>query len=167
MNLITIVIYILDFQGYYLVRLILLRQIMKYTLILILFFSVYLFPSVYGKLEGYVYDKNKEPVIGATVIVWGSMSVVQTDINGYYYILGIRSGKYEVTCQNMGYSQVSYNIRVKSEYTTMQNFMIFPMTFNPPTEEEIREYSRFGKKHRIQKDKTSSRNTRTSDDLER
>lgn len=57
-----------------------------------------------GKLSGRVVDaKTGEPLIGANVIVKGTVFGSATDLDGYYYISGLRGGVYTLMVSYVGY----------------------------------------------------------------
>ncbi len=68
-----------------------------------------------GKIAGQVYDaQSEEPLVGANVVVeaqWIDGEEVEltnkngasTDMEGFYYILNLRPGKYTVACYYIGY----------------------------------------------------------------
>jgi outer membrane receptor protein involved in Fe transport len=74
-----------------------------YLVVLCLAFSSSLISGTTGKLSGRILDKNKSPVIGANIIVTGTQLGSNTDIEGYYAIINIPPGKYQIKFSCIGY----------------------------------------------------------------
>jgi len=104
------------------------REMMKIfrrmTLLLILigtlFLTINLFASTTGKIVGYITDsETNEPIVGANVIVDGTVLGAATDVDGYYAILNILPGDYTVKFIVIGYEKVTIqNVIVKIDLTT-------------------------------------------------
>lgn len=80
-----------------------------------------------GELAGKVIDKsNKEPLIGANVVVYKGDQLVTggaTDINGRYRIKPIQPGKYTVKVSFIGYQAIQYdNVVIKADAITTLDF---------------------------------------------
>lgn len=72
-----------------------------------------------GKLAGRVLDANKDPLPAANVIVLGTMLGAATDLDGYYTILNVPPGKYDLQVRLVGYrSFTSRNVQVTVNNTT-------------------------------------------------
>ncbi|MDE3058064.1 MAG: TonB-dependent receptor [Bacteroidota bacterium] len=71
---------------------------------LLIICSTSLFSGTTGKLAGRVVDKNKEPLPGANVILTGTTLGGVTDPDGYYTVLNIPPGTYEVQFRFIGYA---------------------------------------------------------------
>lgn len=97
---------------------------MKKSLILILLVLITnLLAQTGGKIKGFVYDENGNPLPGANIVVEGTTWGTETDSEGYYFILGVRVGTYTLRANFMGYApREARNIRVRSGLTTSQNF---------------------------------------------
>lgn len=97
-----------------------------FVLIALLIFTIHLFSGTTGKIVGYITDaETGEPVVGANVIVEGTVLGAATDIKGYYAILGVLPGTYTVTISVIGYEKVTIqNVVVKIDLTTMLNYEI-------------------------------------------
>jgi outer membrane receptor for ferrienterochelin and colicin len=98
----------------------------------------------YGKVTGRVIDSDtKEPIIAAVVVLTpnyddlsleellnintdAQKKVARTDVNGYYTIIGVRPGKYDVRVTNVvGYNEMTVQgISVSIGLTTVQDFEI-------------------------------------------
>lgn len=96
---------------------------MKTTLlsfVVFLFFTAANAQSVRGRLT----DIKNEPLIGATVLVEGTKSGAQTDINGYYTISGLTSGKYRLRFQYIGMKTEFKNIELKEGQATVVDLIL-------------------------------------------
>ncbi|MFY8190603.1 MAG: SusC/RagA family TonB-linked outer membrane protein, partial [Bacteroidia bacterium] len=71
-------------------------------------------------IKGKLTDSKSEPLIGATVIVEGTKSGAQTDLNGDYVISGLGAGKYRLRFQYVGMKNEFKNI----ELTAGQNLVL-------------------------------------------
>ncbi len=56
-----------------------------------------------GKLEGHVYDAQKQPIAQATVIIVGTSYSAHTDARGYYFIENIPAASVQVRAAYVGY----------------------------------------------------------------
>ena len=92
---------------------------------LIYFFSLFSFiqAGVTGKISGRIIDKESgEPLIGANIILQGTSNGAATDIDGYYHILNVRPGYYDLKVNMIGYAEKSVtNIRVEIDLTSVIN----------------------------------------------
>ena len=92
---------------------------------LIYFFSLFSFiqAGVTGKISGRIIDKeSREPLIGANIILQGTSNGAATDIDGYYHILNVRPGYYDLKVNMIGYAEKSVtNIRVEIDLTSVIN----------------------------------------------
>lgn len=79
-----------------------------------------------GKLRGKVTDKQTgEPLVGASVLIEGTMFGASTDANGVYIILNIQPGSYKLKASYLGYRPVEVsNVGVNIDLTTEQNFAL-------------------------------------------
>lgn len=77
------------------------------------------FAGTTGKISGLVTDKNNnEPLVGVNVIVEGTFLGASTDIDGYYSILNVPAGNYNIVVNYVGYTSITYqNIRVVPDIT--------------------------------------------------
>ncbi len=79
-----------------------------------------------GKIAGVVTDKNSgEPLPGVNVVIEGTTFGAATDEDGYYVILNVPVGQYELTASFIGYTTVSIkDLRVSASITTEANFQL-------------------------------------------
>ena len=76
-----------------------------------------------GKIAGTIRDKQtQEPLVGANVLVKGTTLGAVTDEKGFYYILRVPPGEYQVQVSYLGYNTVTVkSVRVQSDLTTEIN----------------------------------------------
>ena len=86
----------------------------------VLFFFNSVFAGTTGKLSGSVTNKETgEPLIGANVMVEGTVLGAATDIEGNYFILQVPPGTYTVRFTMIGYQTVVMNdVRIRVDLTT-------------------------------------------------
>ncbi len=78
-----------------------------------------------GTVRGFVYEKkNGEPVMFANVFLQGTTLGAFTDINGYYTISRVSSGKYTLLVTSIGYDTVKVEIQVESNKTIEKNLTL-------------------------------------------
>jgi len=90
----------------------------------------FVFAGTTGKIKGKVTDANTgEPLIGANVMIRGTMLGATTDVEGIYFILNIQPGTYSVEASVLGYGKkVTSNVRVEIDLTTTVNFQLSQQT---------------------------------------
>ena len=82
------------------------------------------FGGTTGKLAGRITDRQTgEALVGANVILKSIQPNVgaSTDIDGYYHILNLPPGNYNVTVSYIGYTSADYRISIKVDQTTELN----------------------------------------------
>jgi len=78
-----------------------------------------------GKVAGRVADANGKPLPGVNVVVQGMKLGAVSDADGYYVILSIDPGIYELKASIIGYEAVrERNVQVVSGRTTTKNFAL-------------------------------------------
>ena len=56
-----------------------------------------------GKFSGKVIDEEtKTPLVGANIVVQGTSQGAATDEEGYFFIINIKPGTYQVRCDYIG-----------------------------------------------------------------
>ena len=97
-------------------------KILQSISIPILSFSI-LYGGVTGKISGKIQDENsEEPLIGANVLVIGTTLGAATDVDGFYHILNIPPGYYDLRIDMIGYAQkVIKDVRVEIDLTSQIN----------------------------------------------
>ena len=93
------------------------------------------------KIAGKVVDmETKEPLIGANVIIEGTLLGASTDLNGNYVILNVPPGIYTVKASYVGYQTITVrNVRVTVGLTTEVNFELPSEAIQVPTVEVVAE----------------------------
>ncbi len=93
-------------------------------LLIALTMPILVFAQSSGKIVGVVKDKQTgEPLAGVNVVLQNTMLGATTDIDGYYVILNVPVGTYNIEASYVGYKKVVVqNIRVSANTTTEQNF---------------------------------------------
>jgi outer membrane receptor protein involved in Fe transport len=115
-----------------------------------------------GKIVGRVVSAtNGEALIGANVTIQGTKRGAATDLDGYFFILNVPPGEYEVQASILGYAPVKFTeVRVTEGRTTNLEFKL------EETVMAIGEAVTYvAKRPLIQPDMTDSRTTRTSEDI--
>jgi len=74
-------------------------------------------PSTTGKISGRVLDGNKEPLPSVNVVLDGTKLGTATDIDGYYSIINLPPGRYNVQFRIVGYR----NLAVQDVLVTTNN----------------------------------------------
>lgn len=104
----------------------------KKALLLLLTFAmpIFLFAQSSGKIMGMVKDKDTgEPLPGVNVILQDTYLGATTDVDGYYVILNVPVGVYNIEASYVGYTKmVLQGIRVSANTTFEQNFDLAPTT---------------------------------------
>ena len=97
-----------------------------FALIGTLLFTIKLFAGTTGKIAGYITDaETGEPIVGANVIVDGTVLGGATDVDGYYAILNVPPGNYTLRIIVIGYEKVTVqNVVVKIDLTTTLSYEI-------------------------------------------
>ncbi len=79
-----------------------------------------------GKVRGFVTDRESgEPLIGANVVLEGTVLGASTDVYGEYVILSVPPGVYTVRASYIGYAPISIsNVRVSANLTTTHDIQL-------------------------------------------
>ncbi len=99
----------------------------KTILSTLLCFVMLLLTSVATAVEGasilgVIIDKTtKEPLIGATVVIKGSVTGASTDVEGKYILDGVTPAEYDVEIQYMGYKPTIYHVCVEDSSDLVLN----------------------------------------------
>ena len=89
-----------------------------YFVIVLMIFPALLFAAS-GKLSGVVMDASTgDPLIGVNVVIEGTTLGASTDIDGYYVILNVPAGNYNVNFNYIGYRSTTVEgVRVVPDIT--------------------------------------------------
>jgi hypothetical protein len=95
-------------------------------ILIILFMAPALFAQNTGKVVGVVKDKaTGEPLPGVNVVLLGTNLGSATDVDGYYVILNVPVGRYDIKSIYVGYKEtVVQGMRVSVDHTTEVNFEV-------------------------------------------
>ncbi len=111
-----------------------LKKIIYLIFLIIIFYSYNLFAGTVGKISGNIRDVNTgEPIIGANIILEMENDYLGTasDINGYYVILNVPPGTFNLKVSTIGYANsIIKNVKVNMELTTIINVELTQETLN-------------------------------------
>ncbi|RKD91672.1 TonB-dependent receptor [Mangrovibacterium diazotrophicum] len=79
-------------------------------------------PTDYGVIAGRVLDQDKLPLPGATVMIKSLNQGVVSDVNGFYRIVKLKEGTYDVTVSYIGFKEASQQVQVEVGKTSTANF---------------------------------------------
>jgi hypothetical protein len=115
-----------------------------------------------GKLRGTITDAaTGDPLIGANVIIEGTMIGAASDVNGEYIVLSVPPGTYTVKASFIGHAAVAIsNIRVNANLTTIQDFRL------QSTIIQAREIVITADRPLIQRNTTNTVRLQTQDDIQ-
>lgn len=121
------------------------------------------FAGVTGKIAGVVKDgRTGEPLPGVNVIVKGTLMGASTDIDGFFAILNVPPGEYEIQAAYIGYNNVEVvEVKVSVDLTTPVNIDMTEMTLE--LNETITVVS---ERPLIKNDEVSTRHYVTSQEIE-
>ncbi len=78
-----------------------------------------------GKISGRVVDKQNQPLPGANILLVGTTLGSAADMDGYFNIIKIQPGKYEVRFDFIGYkTRIVQNVLVTADHTTNLNAVL-------------------------------------------
>ena len=88
-----------------------------------------------GKLTGLVTDKNSgEALVGANIVVEGTGFGAATDSDGYFAIINIPPGEYQVSVFYVGYAKTTISrVNINVDRTTTQKIQLTPETVSGET----------------------------------
>lgn len=96
-----------------------LRLMVILMLLIPMLFMATAFAGTTGKLAGRVTDKQNQPLPGTNVILVGTTLGAATDLEGYYNVINIPPGSYQVRFSFIGYkNRVVQDVQVKVDQTT-------------------------------------------------
>ena len=138
-----------------------LKSLCIYLLIVLYSIASVLFAGDTGKVAGRIYDKaTREPLIGANILVKGTNLGASTDLEGYYFVLRVPPGTYDLQISMVGYQTiVVQNVKVQVDLTTTIN------EFLSQTTVQMAEVLVEAKSKLVQKDVTSTRRQVTQENI--
>lgn len=84
-----------------------------------------IFAGTTGRLAGRVTDAAGEPLPFVNVVIMGTTLGAATDIDGYYSIINVPPGNYEIKASAIGYNSVTYqDVKVSIDLTTTIDFQL-------------------------------------------
>ena len=75
-------------------------------------------------IEGTVLKQNGKPLVGATVELDGTESVLKTDSNGQFIFVDVRQGTNEIHISAQGYTHVNKEIDVSGNTVISETFTV-------------------------------------------
>jgi len=85
----------------------------------------FIFSQTTGKISGVISDaETGEPIIGANVRIADSNLGAATDIDGFYYIINLDPGVYNVEVRYIGYQTIIQQVRVSVNRTSETNVFL-------------------------------------------
>ncbi len=115
-----------------------------------------------GKLAGRVTDKQTgEPLIGVNILVKGTNFGAATDEDGFYYILQVPPGTYDVEASYIGYHNVTVkDVRIKVDLTQRINVTMESAAIEGPSVEV------YAEQPLVQRDITSTRRVASRQEMQ-
>ena len=105
-----------------------------------------------GKITGVVTDATGQPLPGANVVIEGTQRGATTDSEGYYLILSVEPGAYELTASMVGYAaSTRQGVTVNADFTTTVDVTLEEATL------EAAEMVVTAQRPLVEPDRTSSR----------
>ena len=97
-------------------------------ILLFMFLMSQAYAQTTGKIVGTVKDANTGDVLpGVNVIIVGTYLGAATDLEGYYTVINVPAGIYDLQVTMMGYKKVTQvNVRVSVDQITTANFSLEP-----------------------------------------
>jgi len=139
-------------------------KIRKIIVIYLLYFllGINLFGGTTGKISGTILQKTDGfPLVGVNVVLVGAMQGAATDGDGFYNIINIAPGTYELKISMIGYKTITMtDIHVSSDHTTKINVSMETATI------QGEEVVVVAKKPLVKADLTSSKKTVSSEEIE-
>lgn len=90
--------------------------------LLVLVVMNFLMAGTTGKLAGRVFENEDQPLIGANITIKGTILGAATDLEGFYHIINIPSGTYDVEFTYIGYKmRLVQNVKISADHTTNLN----------------------------------------------
>jgi len=95
------------------------KYIILYLCLAMLLCVSVVFSGTTGKLAGRVTDRQSgDPIVGANVIIKGTSLGAGTDIDGFYFIINVPPGNYDVVFSCIGYTRMTYRSSIQVDHTT-------------------------------------------------
>lgn len=99
----------------------------KYLLISLFGLLLIGYAGTSGKISGTIVDENQDPLIGVNVFLEGTSLGATTDENGYFVIVNVTPGVYDLKAVYIGYAEVTVQrVRVSMDLNTQINLELIP-----------------------------------------
>lgn len=97
-------------------------------IIFIIFCSITFVNAQKFGVSGYIVDQeNRETIIGANILIKGSLKGVSTDINGYFYLPGLEQGDYILEIRHISYKNVEKNVSIQGQSLVLGEIALKPL----------------------------------------
>ena len=132
-----------------------------YFVIILSIAPSFIYGGTTGKISGTVRDATTgEPLPGCNVMIEGTSLGASCDINGQYFIINVRPGKYTIRASMIGYKNYKVtNVQVIVDLTTQLDFKL------EPTTTEMGETVVVASRPIIEKDVTSKQSVISADEI--
>ena len=100
---------------------------MKHIMLFMVFVCVILRVNAQFTLSGLVRDSNDEKLIGANVIIEGTMKGTSTNLDGQYFLNNVKEGKVEILVSYIGYETIHRTLNLNENKTL--DFVLKPSLF--------------------------------------
>jgi len=118
--------------------------------------------AITGKIRGVITDNSGNPLPGANVRIEGTRRGATADPDGFYVIISVDPGVYELAASLIGYDKsIQQNVEVKSDYTSTVDFELRETTL------EQAEVVVTARRPLVELDQTASRYSVTAEDIKR
>jgi outer membrane receptor protein involved in Fe transport len=138
------------------------RKILLFNFLFLLLIASENFAGTTGKISGVVTDQaTGAPLIGANVLIEGTSTGTATDADGYYSMINISPGRYNLIFQFIGYAKVRIeNVEVSVDRTTKADAVLSSESVS------LDEVLVKAERPAVQKDRTYSASVVNSDAIE-
>ncbi len=114
-----------------------------------------------GKISGRITDAQGAPLPGSSVVIEGTQRGAITDADGFYVIVAVDPGTYDLTASLVGFANVTKrNVNVTVDYTTTLSFTLKEQAI------EAAEIVVTAERSPVEADKTSTRYVLSVEDIE-
>ncbi len=114
-----------------------------------------------GKISGRITDAQGAPLPGSSVVIEGTQRGAITDADGFYVIVAVDPGSYDLTASLVGFANVTKrNVNVTVDYTTTLSFTLKEQAI------EAAEIVVTAERSPVEADKTSTRYVLSVEDIE-
>jgi hypothetical protein len=134
-----------------------------YFFLMIVVLTSFIFAGTSGKITGTITDeKTNEPLSGANVYLEGTTMGGITDANGYYVMLNIPVGMYNLKVTYIGYTPVTVQeVKVSIDLTTKIDLKLLPKVLQSKDEIIV-----IAERPLLKKDEFTSRHNVTAEEME-